>query len=631
MTRAEARARAEAEEREKREWIARRMKEDEEKAAEQKRQARAAAAERKRREQQRDEELRQREEQQKQQAKEQRRKAAAARRAKLVRGLKITALVMLTLVVLAGAAGVYVAYRVSNSQVNVPKLTVNGIEVGGLTQEETVKKLAEAGWDEAAEQNLKVELPMGLSITLNRKDAGLGMSMTKEEAAEKAYAYGHGDNVVENVRRYASARTHTKKLIVEPGSLNEQYVRDKAAEAAKAFAEKTAGDSYAIDEENKILHFIKGAGQMELNEEKLCAALRQALLDGKESLVFDEIESHVAMPDFQKLYDELNVEPQNAYFLNKDFEIEPEVVGCTFDPEEAAKLWSEAKIMEELQIPLEILEPEVTAEDLEGMLFRDCLGGQTSSFSGSSNSRINNINLAVSKINGVILMPGETFSYNQTVGQRTIANGFEEAGAYSNGEVVQEVGGGICQVSSTLYCATLYSRMEITDRTNHYFRVSYLPLGQDATVSWPDPDFKFTNNRDYPVKIVAWCDNDARELTIQIWGTDVDGIYVTLSYDQYAVMHEKYTDICIGWNVYLFIHYWDADGNYLYTREGWDSTYFKHDYEYTLPEEDDDSGEGGGGTGDGGGGSGDDGGGSGDDGGGGGGDDGGGEVIIEDP
>ena len=117
--------------------------------------------------------------------------------------------------------------------------------------------------------------------------------------------------------------------------------------------------------------------------------------------------------------------------------------------------------MEEILIPLEILEPEVTEEMLRGELFKDCLGKQTTSYGGSTRARVNNINLAVDKINGTVLLPGETFSYNEVVGQRTIANGFQEAGAYSNGEVVQEVGGGICQVSSTLYCASLYSRMTI--------------------------------------------------------------------------------------------------------------------------------------------------------------------------
>ncbi|MBR5094670.1 MAG: VanW family protein, partial [Oscillospiraceae bacterium] len=508
-SRAEARARAEAEEREKREWIARRMREDEEKEAERKRQARAAAAERKRAEREEDEKLRRKEQEQKEAARQERAKAAAAGWAKVVKGLKIALLAILALVVLLGVAGAYIGFKVSNSTTNFPNVTVNGIKVGGLTREETAKKLAAEGWDEASGKKLTVTLPMGLSVELDRQEAGMGLAMNEEEAAELAYSYGHGNNVVDNVLKYADARIKTTALTVEAGELDLDYVKAKADEAVAAFRKKTAGDSYTIDEENKVLHFIKGAGQMDLDRDKLYEAMLKALQDGSEALTFDEIVSNVAMPDFQALYDQLNVEPQNAYFLNKDFEIEPEVIGCTFDPAEAQKLWEKAEVMEELLIPLEILEPEVKAEDLEGMLFRDLLGSQTSSYSGSSRSRINNINLAVSKINGIILMPGETFSYNATVGQRTLAAGFEEAAAYSNGEVVQEVGGGICQVSSTLYCATLYARMTTVSRTNHYFRVTYLPLGQDATVSWPEPDFQFRNDREYPVKIIAYCNNNS--------------------------------------------------------------------------------------------------------------------------
>ena len=192
--------------------------------------------------------------------------------------------------------------------------------------------------------------------------------------------------------------------------------------------------------------------------------------------------------------------------------------------------------------------------------------------------------------------------------------------------------------------------MTIVDRTSHYFRVTYLPPGQDATVSWTQPDFKFRNDREYPVKIVAYCNNDTMELTIEIWGTDTDGIWVSLSYEQYAVHDQEFPSVVIGANVYLWITYHDAEGNVIETVEGSSSTYFRHDYEIDWPPEkfkdDDDDG---GGTGtviidDGGSGGGDNGGGDngggdnggGDNGGGdngGGGDDGGdpGEVVFDEP
>ncbi len=655
-SRAAIRARAEAEEREKREWIAERRRQEKEAAAAEAKAKAAWIAERKRQEKaeeeaRRQEELRREEELRKREkaAKEAERKRKAEIRSqkfrKLMKGVRVTLLVLLCLVVVFGAVCVLTAYRIANSKTNFPNVFIDGIPVGGLTKEETVQKLADAGWGSPENMELRVELPMDLSIELNREDAGLVMS--REAAADAALRYGHDLDLLESAKTYFNARHNKMDLGPDEPELDHEYVRAITDEGVRQFREKTAGESYFVDTEAQVMHFVKGAGQMDIDPDKLFAAVEEALQGEETLLVFDQVEGKVEMPDFQALYDELNVEPVDARFASDSFDVIPEVPGVTFDVKEARKLWLKAEPMEEILIPLKIVEPKVTAEMLKGNLFKDCLGSQTTSYGGSTRARVNNINLAVSKIDGVILMPGETFSYNGTVGERTYANGFQEAGAYSNGEVVQEVGGGICQVSSTLYCATLYARMTTVSRTSHYFRVTYLPPGQDATVSWDEPDFKFRNDRDYPVKIVAWCDNDNMELTIQIWGTDTDGIWVKLTYDQYAVHDTEFPEVIIASNVYLWIHYYDADGNLLEIREGSASTYFRHDYEIDWPPEkfqkDDDNGGGngemiiddGGGGGDNGGG--DNGGGDnggGDNGGGdngGGGEDPGDPVIIEEP
>ena len=658
-SRAAARARQEAEEREKREWIARRKREEKAAAeaeakakaewiAQRKREEREAAEEQRREEQRREEEARRREQERKEALRKRRAEKRAARMKQIVRGVKVALLVVLSLALLLGAGALVIGYKIANSDTNFPNVQLNGIDVGGLTREETEQKLLEAGWEDPESMILRVELPMDVSFELDRREAGLVMST--EDAVNAAYNYGHEGTMLDSVKTYFHARANSVNVAAEDLELDRDYVRNAARAGVEEFRKKTAGDSYFIDTDAKVLHFVKGAGELDLDEDALCAAVEEAFLNGETSLVYDKIEGEPVMPDFQALYDELNVEPVNARYADKEFNIIPETVGCTFDLETARKLWEEAEPMEEILIPLEILEPEITEEKLRGELFKDCLGKQTTSFGGSTRARVNNINLAADKINGTILLPGETFSYNEVVGQRTYANGFQEAGAYANGEVVQEVGGGICQVSSTLYCATLYSRMTIVDRTSHYFRVTYLPAGQDATVSWTQPDFKFRNDRDYPVKIVAYCDNDAMELTIEIWGTDTDGIWVSLSSETYSVYDKEFPSVHIGWNVYLWITYYDAEGHFLETVEGSSSTYFRHDYEIEWPPEkfkDDDDEGGGGGTGvviidDGGEGGGNEGGGNeggGNEGGGneGGGNEGGGEgggtgeVIIEEP
>ena len=115
-------------------------------------------------------------------------------------------------------------------------------------------------------------------------------------------------------------------------------------------------------------------------------------------------------------------------------------------------------------------------------------------------------------------MPGDVFSFNGTVGERTTARGYKSAGAYVAGETVDQVGGGICQVSSTLYNTVLLSNLEIVERRSHQMTVSYVPMGRDATVNWGTTDFRFKNNTEYPVRIDGII--NGRNVTLTIVGTE---------------------------------------------------------------------------------------------------------------
>ena len=141
---------------------------------------------------------------------------------------------------------------------------------------------------------------------------------------------------------------------------------------------------------------------------------------------------------------------------------------------------------------------------------------------GGTSARRSNVKLSAAAINGYVMNPGDVFSYNGVVGQRTAANGYQPAPAYVQGETVDEIGGGICQTSSTLYLACLRSNLAITERYAHRYIPSYISAGMDATVSWGGPDYKFTNDTDYPIKIVTSYENNY--VTVQIWGTNLTGV-----------------------------------------------------------------------------------------------------------
>ncbi|MBQ5778267.1 MAG: VanW family protein, partial [Oscillospiraceae bacterium] len=175
---------------------------------------------------------------------------------------------------------------------------------------------------------------------------------------------------------------------------------------------------------------------------------------------------------------------------------------------------------EVVKIPLVITKPKVYTKHLEVNLFKYCLAEVETHFSPKKVERTSNVRLAASLVNGTILNPGEEFSYNKVVGPRTTARGFKAAAIFAQGEVVDGIGGGICQVSSTIYMAALRANMKITERKNHAFYVDYTPKGEDATVVYGSIDFRFKNTSAYPIKIVATSKNNY--IRVQLMGTEPD-------------------------------------------------------------------------------------------------------------
>ena len=231
----------------------------------------------------------------------------------------------------------------------------------------------------------------------------------------------------------------------------------------------------------------------------------------------------------QEIYDQVAGEMQNAGYDSTTDTITSERVGAEFDVKAAQAALDAAEPGETVKIAAEIQFPAVTAAELEAVLFRDVLGEYTTNVSGTA-ARKSNVKLSAASINNYVMNTGDVFSYNGVVGQRTAANGYQPAPAYVKGETVDEIGGGICQTSSTLYIACLRGNLEITERYAHRYIPAYVPAGMDATVSWGGPDYKFTNNTDYPIKIVTSYANS--KLTVKILGTNVDGTYGRMTNEQ---------------------------------------------------------------------------------------------------
>ena len=180
-----------------------------------------------------------------------------------------------------------------------------------------------------------------------------------------------------------------------------------------------------------------------------------------------------------------------------------------------------------VEVEFEILHPEHSKEDLTtGM----GLISSTTSNTTSDNSRNHNIRITCEKIDGLVLQPGESFSFNGYVGQRTEEAGYELAGVILNNKSEKDYGGGICQVSTMIYQSVSKADLQIDERHPHQWPSSYCDIGLDATVDWGSADFKFTNTSDYPIALHAFFDNDAKQVTAQVYGHMFeDGSYIELS------------------------------------------------------------------------------------------------------
>ena len=511
-----------------------------------------------------------------------RRSKKSRRRARRI-GFVVTLSVLLILLIGAAVAAVILGHNIHNSGKTLPNVYLDGVFVGDMTREEVVQTLLDSGWDERYGGTLKVTLPAEIEFELDYYEAGI--SFTAEEAAEFAMRYGHEGSEMDSLAAYIDNMSHAVETFEGTPELNEDYIREKASDGAARFELRTAFGDYKIDKTKNVITMLKGGGQITVDRDALTEQVLRALQRRDTQLNCSFTRDSVSTPDFYALYDELHVEPEDAYYDPVNDVVVPEVEGFTFDPAEAQRIWEETETASELSIPVTFLHPTLTASELQDLLFRDTLGSKTTYFRGSTGNRINNIWLVCQKLDGLILLPGEQFSYNGFIGERTLEAGFKYAGAYDNGKEVQEIGGGICQTSSTLYNAVLQANLQVDERTYHYFEVTYLPKGLDATVSWPGPDFKFTNNRDYPIRIHAECDRENYALTMEIIGSNVDGTYCIPESKFWQWYDDEYPTVQIGWTADSYRVIYDKDGNEISRTKEARSFYWFHDKDIKWPKE----------------------------------------------
>ncbi|WP_302536947.1 VanW family protein [Clostridium phoceensis] len=421
---------------------------------------------------------------------------------------------------------------VSASDIILPNVTAAGLDLSGMTQAEA---------EQAINENLSVAQQAGSGWAVGLSCDGYigtldGSSFQVDAAslAQASLSVGRGSfftGGAQYLRHLFGAAQDLGADQVQLTEAGRTELERQLQAADSALGSGGSEDGYTADLEAGTLTLVKGHTHRSVDrqgaEEAVKSAYAQLLAQGQADTVqLPILDSAPQEPDFQAIHGELYAEAANAAIDPDTCEVLPHTVGVDFDTAQAQRLFQQAQEGETVEVPLTVTQPDITQEILADRLFADLLGQGTSQVSGSSNRKFN-VKLSAEACNGVILMPGEEFSYNNTTGSRSADKGYLPAPVYSGGASVDETGGGICQTSSTIYYAVLHTTLEIVERHAHMYSVGYVPDGMDATVYFGLSDFRFKNNTDYPVKIVteSYDKNGLRYLTVKLYGTNVDGRY----------------------------------------------------------------------------------------------------------
>jgi len=311
----------------------------------------------------------------------------------------------------------------------------------------------------------------------------------------------------------------------------QQLIEDAAPSFTSTLTQSTAEvtgtaptDLLKIDDAaNLTLKITKGTPGKKLDMKVLMDKISDAYSTGKNTVAYEIAVSDPDPVDLTAIRAEYCSEPVEAEYEEKTFKVLGGTYGYAFDDTAVNAALEKAEPGDMIEIPFTWTKPEKTADDLNSLLFRDELASYTTR-AGSQGNRDVNIELASAAINGTILYPGDVFSYNDIVGERTPEKGYKPGATYVGGQTVMTYGGGICQVSTTLYYCTIVADLEVVERECHAYPSSYTPLSTDATVFWGGIDYKFRNNTDYPIRIDAYSDNG--DVSVSFYGTDTKDYYI---------------------------------------------------------------------------------------------------------
>lgn len=410
-------------------------------------------------------------------------------------------------------------YNQQNSSTIQSGVYIKGINVSGLKKDEAITLV---------KNELKTQMNDHIELTYKNYNYYVEVEQIEakfdiEASVDFAFNIGKSGNFFQDVQEYISVLM--SNINIEPILTYNDEALTKYLENIEAFLpDKLEHPSYYI--EDKELIITNGVNGVGIEIDDLKGMIVSAIQDISYSKSYLNIPTYIKYPDtidIEQIHDEVYREVEDAYFTTEPYAVFADVTGIDFDTNKVKDMIDKEPEAEEYIVDLIYTKANVTVNDLGKEAFPDLISTFSTKYVASNVDRTTNLKLAASKINGTVIMPGEIFSYNKVVGKRTIAAGYKNAAIYQDGGVTDGLGGGICQISTTLYNAAIAANMEIEERRNHMFVPSYADAGKDATVVWGSTDFKFKNRRDYPIKIETSVSGGIA--TISIYGLKTNDEY----------------------------------------------------------------------------------------------------------
>ena len=424
---------------------------------------------------------------------------------------KILYFLIVLFAVLLFMSTIFAILNINNEKI-IKGIYIQGIDMSNKTEEEALNLLQNKSEDILKKDIILKYNEYSTSITPEQ----IELKIDYPGAVNKAQKIGKTNNIL--VDNFNILKSIIFKTNID---INLEYNKEVLQNMTKNINSELPGSvkevTYEINDDKLII--TNGKSGIFVNSEKIEQDIINHIKNNftkEEYEILIPVNEKEADPiNIEKIHEEIYKEAKDAYIEENPFRLHVDEDGLDFDItlEEAKDIINEEKGTYE--IPLKIDKAKVKTEDLGEKLFKETLSKFTTIYDAGNKSRGTNISIAAKTINGTVILPGETFSYNKVLGNTTKEKGYQLGGSYQNGKVVQAYGGGICQVSTTLYNAVLYANLEIVERYNHSYSVSYVPASRDATVSYGGKDFKFKNSRTYPIKIEAVAKNGVVSVSIE--------------------------------------------------------------------------------------------------------------------